>query len=198
MNNTLPWEEYPHIWKTQAAFMSFVRGGIRRGLWEKNPIKLQFIKNNRKRVPLGRKTEANPEGLVWGCQCSICNGDFKQSECQVDHKDGNNSLKSMEDVRNFIESMILIIDSDLSFVCKPCHKIKTHAERKGISFNQARVEKEAIRFQKLDKKVQLQFLKKHDFKDSETSNSKKRRECFMLLNTNIDGEYSTSITFPEE
>ena len=33
----MPWEAYPQIWKSEAAFMSWLRGGIRGGLWNKHP-----------------------------------------------------------------------------------------------------------------------------------------------------------------
>ncbi len=177
-----PWKDYPEIWKTKSAFMSFVRGGIRRGLWERNPIKLQFLKNNRKRVPLGRVTVKNPEGMVWGCECSICKRDFKQPECQVDHRNGNNPLRSMSDLLSFVKSMIMITDKDLAIVCKPCHTIKSYSERFGITFQEARLEKEGIRFKKLDKDIQIRFLIDNGFKDKDISNAAKRRSCFIKFN----------------
>lgn len=150
-NRINPWE-HPlgkTIWKTKAAFMSFVRGGIRRGLWEKNPLKLDFIKSKRKRVPLGRKTIKNPEGMVWGAECEICHNDFRQADVQVDHKCGNHSLKTEEDIIGFITNMIYIDpDNDLQIVCKDCHSIKTNMDRKGISFEESKAEKKAIQIEK--------------------------------------------------
>ena len=29
-------------WKTEAAFLSYVRGGLRRGLWMNSPVKREF------------------------------------------------------------------------------------------------------------------------------------------------------------
>ena len=57
-------EKYPHIWKSKSAFMSYLRGGIRRSCWMKHPVKLEFIKNNRQRIP-----NPNTKGKaaeVWG------------------------------------------------------------------------------------------------------------------------------------
>ena len=36
MNNRKePWEAYPDVWPTKASFFSWLRGGLRRALWEK-------------------------------------------------------------------------------------------------------------------------------------------------------------------
>ncbi len=142
MNNP-PWEEYAHIWKTKASFMSFLRGGIRRALWNRSPIKLEFIHKNRIRVP-----NPNPRGRVdevWGAICGVCGGEFPLKDVEVDHRVGNNSLKDLDDLQPFIEAIVCVTEQDLGFVCKPCHKCKTHAEKMGISFDEAFAQKEAIK-----------------------------------------------------
>ena len=128
-----------------------------------------------------RVTTKNPEGMVWGCECAICKQDFKQPECQVDHKKGNNPLRSMGDLLSFVKSMIMITDKDLAIVCKPCHTIKSYSERFGITFQEARLEKEGIRFKKLDKDIQIRFLIDNGFKDKDISNAAKRRSCFIIF-----------------
>ena len=139
-----PWVEHSNIWKTESAFMSWVRGGIRGGLWKRHPVKLEFIKRNKEML-----VNTNPRSMkrfpfVAGGRCALCNEMHSMSEIEVDHKTGNSSLRSMNDVRSFIESMILVSFDDLQLVCKPCHKIKSYAEKQGISFEEARVEKRVI------------------------------------------------------
>lgn len=142
MASAKPWLEFPSIWKTQSAFMSWMRGGIRAGLWNKNPIKLEFLKEKRVRIknpkPTGRTAE------VWGQHCVLCDQDIPTTEAQVDHISGKNSLKTLDDIQDFILSIATISKDDLQIVCKPCHKIKSHAEKEGISFEQARLEKQVI------------------------------------------------------
>lgn len=61
--------KYPHIWKTESSLMSYIRGGIRRNLWNRSPIKIEFIKNNRIRIP-----NPNPRGKVkevWGAYVAL-------------------------------------------------------------------------------------------------------------------------------
>jgi 5-methylcytosine-specific restriction endonuclease McrA len=153
MNNA-PWEEYSHIWKTKAAFMSFLRGGIRRALWNRSPIKLEFIRKNRIRIP-----NPNPRGRVaevWGAICGVCGGEFLLKDVEVDHTIGNHSLKDLDDLQPFIEGIVCVSEGDLSFACKPCHKCKTHAEKMGISFDEAFAQKEAIKI--LKEKKDLTWL----------------------------------------
>ena len=42
--------EMSHVWKTESAFMSWLRGGIRR-MWSKHPVRIEFMKQNRIRIP---------------------------------------------------------------------------------------------------------------------------------------------------
>lgn len=136
------WSKYPEIWKTQSAFFSWVRGGIRRSLWNRHPIKLEFLKNNRKRI-----ANPNPKGKVaevWGADCALCNNTFVIKDIEVDHKQGNHSLNSKEDIQTFIESIVFVTEDDLQLVCKDCHKCKSYADKQGISFEEAMIVKKVI------------------------------------------------------
>lgn len=153
-----PWEEHPEIWKSQASFMGFIRGGIRKSIWNRYPVKIKFTNNNRKRIK-----NPNPRGraaTVWGGTCHLCKKDFIQSQLQVDHVKGNHSLKSMDDLQEFVTALTHITEDDLAFVCKPCHYIKSYSEKQGISFEEAAIEKKVIEFAK-EKSLtkQLQTLK---------------------------------------
>ena len=142
---------YPHIWKSKASFMSYLRGGIRRSCWLKHPIKLEFIKNNRLRIP-----NPNPNGNashVWGGECNICKNLFVQSKLSVDHiREFSASLREVEDIQNFVELISLVTEDDLRWVCKGCHEIVSYSQKMSISFEQARIEKQFIQIKK-DKKV---------------------------------------------
>lgn len=141
-----PWEEYPHIWKTESSFMSWIRGGIRRGLWNKSPVKLEFLKEHRRQIP-----NPNPKGrkpTVWGGDCALCGETFIESKLQVDHKQGNHKLTSIEDIQDFIEGIVLVGRDGLQMACKDCHDIKSYSDKYGISFEEARAEKMAIQIGK--------------------------------------------------
>ena len=145
------WEIYPHIWATESAYMSWLRGGIRRYLWSKNPVKLEFIKQNRIKIP-----NPNPRGKVkevWGGVCALTGNIFPIGDMEVDHKEGNHSLKTLDDLVPFVKGIVMITLDDLQLVSKEAHKIKSYAEKQDISFEEAKIEKEVIEIikQKKDK-----------------------------------------------
>jgi hypothetical protein len=130
------------IWKTESAFMSFIRGGIRRALWNRSPIKIKFILQNRIRIP-----RASPRGKLdsqWGATCALCKLVYPLKMIEVDHRTGGHSLKSLNDLQSFVEGIVCIEADDLQLVCKPCHKIKSHSEKQGISIRDSRISKMVI------------------------------------------------------
>lgn len=149
-----PWKEFSHIWATESSFMSFLRGGIRRSLWSRSPIKLEFLKKYKKKI-----VNPNPRGKVkdvFGATCEICNKDFPMKDIEVDHRKGGHSLRQLSDLQAFIEGIVCVTFDDLAILCKPCHKAKTLAEKNGTSIEEAIVEKKVIQIMK--DKQDKQFL----------------------------------------
>lgn len=172
-------EKYPHIWKTESSLMSYIRGGIRRSLWNRSPIKLEFIKNNRIRIP-----NPNPRGKVkevWGAVCSLTGEVFPLNQIEVDHREGNHSLKSMKDLQSFIEAIVLVTEDDLQFVSKEAHRVKSFADKKGISFEEALAEKTAIKIVK-EKRDKL-WLEEHGVIPASTQ-AKRRKQIEDILKEN--------------
>ena len=136
-------EKYPHIWKTKAAFMSYLRGGVRRACWMKHPVKLEFIKNNRERIP-----NPNPKGKtseVWGGRCNVCKNLFVQSQLSVDHvREYSATLKDVSDIQKFVELISLVTEDDLQLVCKDCHDTISYSQKQGCSLEEAKVRKKHI------------------------------------------------------
>lgn len=133
--------------------MSWVRGGIRGGLWKKHPVKLEFLRKHTVMMENTNPRSMKRFPLVKGGRCALCNELHSMKDIEVDHLSGNNALRSMGDVRAFIEAMIMVTFDDLQLVCKPCHKIKSYAEKEGISFEEAAAEKFAISLKKLKKDI---------------------------------------------
>lgn len=139
-----PWKLYPEIWKSEAAYLSWIRGGIRRYLWAKNPIKLEFIKENRKQIKNTNKRSQKAYPTIWGGVCEHCHEEFQLKDMEVDHKTGEHSLKSVGDIQKFVEGIVFVRKEDLALLCKTCHKIKTHSERTGLSLADAAIAKQVI------------------------------------------------------
>jgi 5-methylcytosine-specific restriction endonuclease McrA len=144
MTGYKPWEEYPQFWKTEAAYLSWIRGGIRRYLWAKNPVKLEFIKEARKQIKNTNKRSAKAHPTIWGGVCEHCGEEFQLKDMEVDHRTGEHSLKSVGDIQKFVEGIVFVRKEDLALLCKPCHKIKTHSERTGLSLEGAALAKRQI------------------------------------------------------
>lgn len=161
MSEYKPWELYPQFWKTEAMYLSWIRGGIRRYLWSKNPVKLEFVKEARVMIqnPNVKLRKGRPK--VWGGVCEICKKEFILKNMEVDHKSGEHSLKKVEDIQKFVEGIVFVRKEDLAFLCKPCHKIKTNAERKGLTQEESAIDKEAIRICKGKADVVKSWITKH-------------------------------------
>lgn len=160
--------------------MNYIRGGIRKGLWNRHPLKLEFIKENRFKAPLGRKTKSNPEGLVWCCTCALSGNVYRQSDCQVDHKEGNHKLRSIEDLQSFVQAMLFVTEDDLQMVSKEYHKIKSYADAQGITLDEAKIQKEAIEI--IKQKQDKVFLEGKGI--SPASNQTGRRQQIIEVLTN--------------
>lgn len=137
-NERVMWgEDTP--WKTESSFWTWVRGGLRRSLWMRHPVKILLLKEKRYRASIGRGGRS-----VWALRCSICQTEQPQSECEVDHIKEAGSLKSREDIAGFVERLAFVTTEDLRVVCKPCHKILTMMSRYGMTFEEAAQRKAEI------------------------------------------------------
>jgi len=67
-------------------------------------------------------------------QCAECKQWFKDKEVQVDHIVPAGTLRKYEDLPQFVENMFCEADG-LQVLCKPCHQIKTNAEREARKSN---------------------------------------------------------------
>ena len=143
-NHPKLWELYPTIWKTESAFMSWLRGGIRR-MWSKHPVRIEFMKQNPNKN--GKVKE------VWGGVCALTGELTPQTSLEVDHKKGNHPLRSIDDIQSFVESILLVTFDDLQLVSKDAHKIKSYAEKHNMTFAEAKVHKEVIEICKDKQKV---------------------------------------------
>lgn len=137
-----PWEEYPHLWKTESSFWTYVRGSLRRALWDKSPIKLDFKNKAVSPPPKGYSGRAKS-----GEYCALSGEWEGKSKLEVDHKVGNVSLKGWDDLMDFILHLIPEPDT-LQLVKKEAHKIKSYAENQGISYEEAKAIKGAISIEK--------------------------------------------------
>lgn len=108
----------------------------------------------------------------------MCEGLFKEKDMEVDHRTGEHSLRQISDVQSFVEGVVFVRKEDLAYLCKPCHGIKTYAERYDVSIEEARIEKRVILLVK-EGKV-LAFLKDNGIMPLSTA-AKRRQQCVDYL-----------------
>lgn len=188
-----PWEECSDVWKTKAAFFNWMRGQMRRA-WARHPVKVKFIRDNRFKAPLGKivKATGRPKE-VWAGKCACCGETFRTSDLQVDHIESAGSFKGWEDFEQWMHGLMHLSCADLQYLCKICHDIKSYAERHNISFDAARLEKEVIKFKKLDSHAQCKQLKLLNIEPA--PNSKGRVEQYRTyVNSKEKDDEDTSTT----
>lgn len=144
--------ENPEIWKTESAYFSYLRGCIRLA-WVKNPVKLKLLNKRKKQIPNPNYGKPrNTKKTVMGATCEICLKDYPMKFIQVDHITGGNySLRSVDDIQGFFESICIVTEDELRLVCLYCHGCLTYAAKEGVSFEEAKVIKHVISLDKENK-----------------------------------------------
>lgn len=171
-NNKNPWEtpEGKVIWKTKSQYFNWLRGAIRR-LWADYPLRKEWKKRQARPVSeeerVAKKFHPSTKKVA---ECYLCEEWFPVSKLEVDHKTASNGCKSIEEAQEFLLYCGATTGDDWALACIPCHKIKTYADRYGLSFEEARCTKVAIEIEKGDAR---QWLVRKGL--TPASNAKSRR-----------------------
>lgn len=176
-----PWLEEGSPWKTESSFWGWVRGVLRKG-WSKHPIKLEYIKRNRKRIinPKEKARARFPE--VWGMTCEVCKTDTVQSEIEIDHIGEQGKFTGLDDIKDYAAHLFLVDFTSLRSVCKPCHKVISYSQKTGLSFEAALAEKRAIDYMKSHNvKEILDYCVGFGYNARSLSNAQKRREALVAI-----------------
>ena len=130
-----------------------------RSMWSDSVFKKEVYKKSSIRVKNENPKSMKRFPMVTKYKCAICGEYFTAPETELDHVDGEQSMLSISDAENFIKSIFFTTPSNLQIVCKDkkrkvkgksevvrfgCHSIKTFSERYGVTFEQAKLEKEYI------------------------------------------------------
>lgn len=150
-----PWTDLPQLFKDEKAFCQWLRSASRE-IWKKHPIRTEYIKQKRKKLPVGKKTKANPEGIVWACNCEIC-GKVTRNP-QTDHIESCGSTGSIQEWLVWLEKLLILGFEDIQLLCKDCHDVKSYQDRTGLDYNAAKLRKKEIAFEKSDSKTQTEIL----------------------------------------
>ena len=184
--NKHPADDPDSIWKSHASFDAWVRGHLRRG-WSRYPLKNAKLKNARLRAPIGRFDKT-----IWAIECEMCGELFPQNQIQVDHIVEAGSLRGEGGLDGFIERLFPPQEG-MALLCHPCHTVKTLANKRGISIEEAKIEKEVIKIMKYPASAQVAWLKEKGVTDEEaTKNTKTRTEAVRETIQRERGDSSTA------
>lgn len=176
-----PWE-YSDFWASESEFLGWLRGQLRQ-IWMDYPIRIEFKNNQCVRVNTAMRQRYGLSGNTkYAAACVFCNDWFPKSKLEVDHILGESSLRSIEDVQSYLDHM-MCPESNMQLTCKPCHRVKTYAERYNMTFEEARLEKQVIEWLKQSTADQKKILTLAGFSDDEMNNAGNRRKSARKLLT---------------
>ena len=146
MTKKKPWEVDGTIWKTEAAWINWLRGMLREG-WKNYPLKIIYKNSKKYQVE-----NTNPKSMkrfpkVSRIDCEICGKTFPfdRVSTEVDHIGESGTLRKITDVENEIIRLFFVDPKkDLRVLCKSCHSIVSHQQLHGVSFEEAKLLKEVI------------------------------------------------------
>lgn len=147
-----PWEEFPEIWPTKAKFFAWLRGNLRKSIWQFYPPKLKYKNSKCSKPPVGYVGRAKSGGY-----CELTGEWHPKSHLEIDHVTGEASLRDWEDVLPFVQHLCAG-KNNMQIVGREAHKIKTYAERMGLTFEEAKSLLPIVRFSKLKVAEQKKLL----------------------------------------
>lgn len=184
MSRINPWEHKlaPKVnWKTKSNYFVWLRGQLRR-IWADNPLRKEWKKQQLRPVTKEEKSAKKFHTSTKNVgQCYLCKKWFAGSKLECDHVQESNGCYDFETAEQFLWHCGADDPSNWALACKPCHKIKSYADKQGISFEDAKVEKEVIALTKKSIADQKKLLSFHGFQEEDMSNNDKRRDCFREL-----------------
>jgi hypothetical protein len=125
--------------------VAVVRSAIRQA-WMKSDVKLAYLYS--RTIPdMDDSTRTK-----WLVRCEICEGLFKLSDVEVDHKYAGNKypFTKVEHFQDYFDNILMVNFDGLQVLCKEgCHRTKSLSESLNISFNDAKIEREVIKICKL-------------------------------------------------
>jgi hypothetical protein len=146
-------------------------------VWSKYPAKLLWKKSKLFPPPAGYVGRAKSLGT-----CHYCGSQFAASHLEVDHVVQAGTCNDWDTAQEFLHNLLDCNDNWV-LACKPCHKIKSYAERMGTSFETALLEKKVIEFLKKPRQEVLDLCKKHGYTEAMLTNDKKRRAALTEILT---------------
>lgn len=163
------WKYPGSRFKSDSQWFAFLRSNLRKG-WNTHFMKLEKIKQVRKKIPNPNPKSATRFPEVFGADCEICGKTCSLSAGKkeaknkdyivIDHKIPAKAFSEIEHVQGFFERLFCVTIDDLRAVCTSCNSTLALGDKLGVSFEEAQCEKEAIQIVK-DKEDKAWLLERN-------------------------------------
>lgn len=172
-----PWNHKLSVWKTKSEYFVWLRGWLRR-IWSDFPLRSEWKKTQLRPVTAEerRLKVFHPSTKSVG-KCYLCDNWFSASKLEIDHIQESEGCYDFTTAEKFLWHCAADTPDNWALACQPCHKIKSHSDRKGITFEEAVIEKKVIAI--INSKKEREFLIEAGIIPA--SNAKKRREQLKQL-----------------
>lgn len=181
-----PWEtpEGKKIWKSKASYFTWLRGNLRK-IWSDYPIrkvwKQDKLRSLTEKERCEKKFHVSTKKVG---QCVFCKEWMPGSKLECDHIESSDGCYDFETAEKFLWYCASQNGDNFQLTCKPCHKIKSYADKHKLSFQDAYIEKKTIEVMKGKEKEWLE-----DQGVIPASNAKLRREQVrqVLRDSQLEG-----------
>ena len=157
---------------TKSRYFSFIRSALRSATM-RYPAKQKYLHQACRPAPAGSR-------FKYVADCEICGEMVGKSKAEVDHINPAGKLKSYADLEGFAERLFCSF-KNFQILCPPCHEIKTLADRKGVSFEEATIEKQVIKFSKQAVHIQKEVLTAEGVPKEGMTNAETRKDSYRRI-----------------
>ena len=159
------WKYPGSRFKSDSQWFAFLRSNLRKG-WNTHFMKLEKLKQVKKKIPNPNPKSAARFPEVLGADCELCGKTCSLSAGKkeaknkdyivIDHIKPSGAFNEIEHIQKFFERMFCVTIDDLRAVCTTCNSTLALADKQGISFEEAKCSKDAKAI--VDAKEEKQWL----------------------------------------
>lgn len=140
---------------SKSKYFVWLRSQLRQ-TWSDNPLRKEWKTQQLRPVtPEERRAKLFHPSTKNVGQCYLCELWFAGSKLECDHVEESDGCYSFETAEDFLWHCAASDPDNWALACNPCHKIKSHSVRYGLTFKEAKADKESIAICKGDEKKWL-------------------------------------------
>lgn len=176
------WKYDGSRFKSDSQWFAFLRSNLRKG-WNTHFMKLEKLKQVKKKIPNPNPKSAARFPEVFGADCEICGKTCSLSSGKkeaknkdyivIDHKTPAGRFSEIEHVQSFFTRMFCVTINDLRAICTTCNSTLALGDKLGVSFKEAECERDAIQIVK-DKQEKSWLLERNILPASAQANRRKQ------------------------